>query len=376
MAAYLLPHTHPFMNDTEAFALLASLPGLGPTKIRLLIERFGSAQHALNATPAQISALPGFDRIAQSWSKREDSQGWKQDLALADKLGATLLPFTHPDFPKQLLEIPDPPVLLYVQGKIKPQDHRSIAIVGTRHASIYGMEMAESISKDLAANGFTVVSGLARGIDTAAHRGAVAVGRTIAVIGSGLADIYPPDNRDLARVIAERGALLSEFSMATPPDRQNFPQRNRIVSGFTLGTVLIEAPVKSGAMITMDRAKLHRKKLFALPGRADAESFKGNHLLIKGGQAHLIENAADIMAHFDCLFTVKQPSLFDGNYPRLDKEESALLEQMPSDEVGIDALSALLHLPIHHVHTTLMGLVLKKIVKEYPGKIYKKVNNK
>jgi DNA processing protein len=238
------------------------------------------------------------------------------------------------------------------------------------------MEMAETISKDLAANGFTVVSGLARGIDTAAHRGAVAAGRTIAVIGSGLADIYPPDNRELARIIAERGALLSEFSMATPPDRQNFPQRNRIVSGFTLGTLLIEAPVKSGAMITMDKARLHHKKLFALPGRADAESFKGNHLLIKDGQAHLIENAADILAHFDSLFTVKQPSVFNGNGPRLDKDEATLLERMPSDEVGIDALSAMLHLPTHHVHTTLMGLVLKKVVKEYPGKIYKKVSNK
>ena len=361
------------MTESEAFAILTSTPGLGHAKIRLLIERFGTAAASLEKSAHDLEGLAGFDKIIPTWGQWDKNLTWKQDLHLADTLGARLVPYTDPLFPKHLLEIPDHPVLLYMRGEFKPQDQRSIAIVGTRQASIYGIEMAEAIGKELAASGFTVISGLARGIDTAAHKGALVKGRTIAVIGSGLADIYPPENLSLANKIPEHGILISEFSMSTPPDRQNFPQRNRIVSGMSLGTVLIEAPVKSGAMITMERASQHKRKLFALPGRADAESFKGNHLLIKRGQAHLIESAADIISHFEGLFPKVQKDLFDYQAPHLDPGESALLELMPAEEIGIDALTLLSHLPVHQVHTTLMGLVLKKVVKEYPGKIYKKI---
>lgn len=361
------------MNETEAFVILNSTPGLGPVKIRLLIERFGTAEKAVNGSAKDVANLPGLEKIAPQWGQWDKNENWKKDLALANAFGAAIIPYTHPLFPKQLLAIPDHPVLLYVQGELKPEDQRSIAVVGTRQATIYGIEMAENISKDLAAAGFTVISGLARGIDTAAHRGAMVKGRTIAVIGSGLADIYPTENQPLANEIPHRGALITEFSMATPPDRQNFPQRNRIVSGLTLGTLLIEAPIKSGSMITMEKSGQYKRKLFALPGRADNESFKGNHLLIKKGLAHLVENAGDILVHFNGLFPPVEKNLFDYQGPQLDKGESALLALMPSEEIGIDALTLLSHLPVHQVHTILMGLVLKKMVKEYPGKIYKKI---
>lgn len=360
------------MNELEAFVILTSIPHLGSIKIRQLLNLFGSAAEAIQATPKEISLLPGFERILPYWQSWEKDDKWKHDLMLVEKLHAELVPFTDLRYPKALLEISDHPALLYIKGTLKPQDHRSIAIVGTRQASIYGNETAHSIAKQLVSHGFTVVSGLARGIDTSAHLGALeGGGRTQAVIGSGLSRIYPAENQSLAEKITTQGTLISEFSMATPPDRQNFPQRNRIVSGMTLGTLLIEAPIKSGAMITMQKALDQKRKLFALPGRVDNENFKGNHLLIKNGHAHLIENAADIAAHFQSFFQLApQMPLISIQF---DEEEHSLLRQMPNEEIGIDALVLLTAIPVQHINRILMGLMLKKAIKEFPGKIYKKI---
>ena len=359
------------INEIEAFVILSSIPYLGAMKIRMLVDHFGSATEALQAPADQLNLLPGFERVIPHWTRWQQETSWQQDLATAHQHGAQLIPFTSPLFPKALLDIADHPALLYVRGTITPQDQRSIAVIGTRHSSIYGNEMAATISQELAANGFTIVSGLARGIDTAAHQGALRSGRTLAVIGSGLARIYPTENIALAETIAHQGALISEFPMFTPPDRQNFPQRNRIVSALTWGSVLIEAPIKSGAMITMEKAFAHKRKLFALPGRADNDNFRGNHLLIKNGKACLIENASDILAHFQDLFPVTarpgQPKLHS-----LDQEEMFLMEKMPTREVAIDDLMALTSMPIQHINRILMSLILKKAVKEFPGKIYKK----
>lgn len=358
------------MNEQEAFALLISIPHLGAIKIRMLVERFGSAAGAIRAPIEQISQLPGFDPVMPYWHKAQKDPAWKKDLALASKFHVKLIPFTDTQFPKALLEISDHPALLYVQGNLKPEDQRSLAVVGTRQASIYGNEMAASISGELAAAGYTVVSGLARGIDTSAHQGALAYGRTLAVIGSGLAHLYPPENRDLAHAIVQNGALISEFPMDTPPDRQNFPQRNRIVSGMTKGTLLIEAPIKSGAMITMDRARLQKKKLFALPGRADNDNFRGNHMFIKSGQAQLIEKASDIIGCFEELFPVQ---CLRSLGHKLDREEQTLYDQMPNEEVTIDRLAILVGQPVQQTSRILMSMTLKKAIKEFPGKIYKKI---
>lgn len=359
------------MSEIEAFAILASIPNLGAVKIRLLMGHFGSAIAALQAPTSELSNLPGFERLIPHWEAHLKNGAWKNDLALAQKNDVQIIPYTSPQFPKSLLEIPDHPAILYVHGNLKCLEQRTIAIVGTRNASIYALEMAHTISQTLAANGFTVISGLARGIDTAAHRGALTSGCTAAVIGSGLACIYPAENQGLAKELSHKGALISEFPMNTPPDRQNFPQRNRIVSGLSQATVLIEAPIKSGAMITMDRARLHKRKLFALPGRADSDSFRGNHMLIKSGQAQLIENAEDIMQHFDGLFL---PMSIDNRPPAsLDPEETRLYEKMPQMEVSIDELATLSALPIQQVQRILMSLILKKAIKEFPGKVYKKL---
>lgn len=360
------------MHETEAFVVLNSIPHLGPAKIRALIELFGSALQSLEVPADQLAKIPGFERILPYWNQWRKNTDWQHDLHLVDKLGIQLIPYTSQIFPKALLAADPHPVLLYVKGELKLQDQRCIAVVGTRHASIYGNEMAHQISRDLACNGFTVISGLARGIDTSAHRGALEKGRTIAVIGSGLADIYPPENRSLAEEISQRGALISEFSMTTPPDKQNFPQRNRIVSGMASAVVLIEAPFKSGAMITMEKALTQKRKLFALPGRADHENFRGNHQLIKSGKAYLIENVADILCHFEELFPLLTSNKKSQTF-NFDKQEIDLLQKMPEVEIGIDALIGLTALPINKVQTTLMGLILKKAIKEFPGKVYKKI---
>jgi len=361
------------MNEIEAFAYLASIPGLGSVKIKLLLEHFGSAIAAAEANASDIRQVPSFERIAADWDYQRKQKNWERDLELAAANETQLIQFTSPQFPKSLLSSADHPVLLYVRGKIHSQDHRSIAVVGTRQASIYGCEMAEEISKQLAANGFTVVSGLARGIDTAAHRGALQAGRTLAVIGSGLANIYPAENLALAQEICQQGVLISEFPMAAPPDRQNFPQRNRIVAGMTLGTLLIEAPIKSGAMITMEKASVYHRPLFALPGRADHDNFRGNHSLIKNGKALLIENAEDIIKQFEDLFPAPQQRSIHNNPIHFDAEEQSLLEKMPNQELTIDELAAFSRLPIQQLHRILMSLVLKKAIKEFPGKIYKKL---
>jgi len=361
------------MNELEALVALTAIPHLGSIKIRLLLERFGSALGALDADPTEVADLPGFGvKTTQNWEKWKSDPAWRQNLELAERFHVNVIPFNSTQYPKRLLEIPDFPILLYVRGELQKKDQQCIAVVGTRNASIYGREMAEKISSDLASMGFTVVSGLARGIDAAAHQGALQRGRSIGVIGSGLANIYPREHILLAEEMIKSGALISEFPMATPPDRQNFPQRNRIVSGMTLGTVLIEAPKDSGAMITMNKALSQGgRRLFALPGRVDNDNFEGNHWLIKTGKAQLVESAEDIANSFDSLFSVMHQEV--KKRPVLETEEEDFLNLLPKEEQTIDEIAKLTKLPIMKLNVLLMSTVMKQVLKEFPGKIYKKV---
>lgn len=363
------------MEELEALALLTSIPHLGSIKIRLLVQHFGSAVQAIKSKASELSLLPGFGpKILQAWEETLKKGAWIKELALVEQIHAQIITYQDPNYPKRLLELADHPILLYVKGNLLKQDQRALAIVGTRHASLYGMEMAKHIAQELAHAGFTIISGLARGIDTAAHQGALESGRTLAILGSGLGHIYPTENIPLAQAIAQKGALISEFSMLTPPDRTNFPQRNRIVSGMSMGAILIEAPLRSGAMLTMERALNQKRLLFALPGRADIENFKGNHALIKERKAQLIENSQDILQAFSDLV---QPSLKPPPTPQpciaLEKEEAALLLQLPNQELPLDEILQRTQFPIHQLNILLMSLVLKKAIKEFPGKIYKKI---
>lgn len=365
------------MDELEALLALAHVPHLGSIKIRLLLRHYGSAQNALAADPNEIAQLPGFyPQVIAAFTQAMQERPWHRTLDLLHRHSAYLVTFEDSRYPKGLLELNDYPVLLYVKGELKPQDVNSIAVIGTRQASIYGKEMAEMLSRDLVHQGFCIVSGLARGIDTHAHQAALnASGRTIAVIGSGLADIYPQENEILAKTIATNGALISEFPMATPPDRQNFPQRNRLVATMTRGTLLIEAPEKSGAMITVSRALAHKRPVFAIPGRADSEAFRGNHSLIKTGQAQLVENANDIASTFTDLFKpMRLGAAVTKNEIPLEPEEKSLLQSMPAEELSIDELIDRTKLPVMKLNVLLMSLILKRMIKEYPGKVFKKVS--
>ncbi|MDF2578124.1 MAG: putative Protein smf [Chlamydiales bacterium] len=366
------------MNEIEALVVLVNTPGLGPIKARKLINYCGSALGVLNASQGTLEALPGIgEKLSAQIIQWQSNPLWKQDLDLVLKYGVDLLPSTSPQFPSALLTLVDCPILLYIKGNILPQDQNCIAVVGTRSASIYGKEQAHKFSSTLAKASYTIVSGLARGIDTAAHEGALAgQGRTLAFIGSGLANIYPRENIQLASKISTQGAVLTEFPMATSPNKQHFPQRNRLVSAICKGILLVEAPIDSGAMITMNKAQEYKKNLFTLPGRVDMESFKGNHHLLKNNTARLVEEASDILNCYEDLFP---PNLFpsSNNNPKssinLTDEEKYLLELTPSTECSFEELVLLSKFPTTKLNALLMSLQLKQAMRVYPGRIYKKV---
>jgi DNA processing protein len=341
--------------------------------VRRLLNFFECGDQVLAASSSDLLQVEGIGKqLAANIAAWRVRPSWKKDLELVEKYGVTLLPFTDPSYPKALKEISSAPTLLYLLGSLKPEDEQSIAVIGTRNPSIYGKEATLSICKELSCSGLSIVSGLARGIDTAAHRSALeAGGRTLAVIGSGLANLYPPENRELARQIVSSGAILSEYPMITPPDRRHFPQRNRIVSGLTRATLLIEAPEQSGALITMDRAEEQGKKLFALPGRIDQPNFRGNHQLLKSGRAKLVENACEILDALD--IKAQKPKIVERKGVLSDAEHS-FLDLFPSEEVAIDDILNASSLPITKVNALLMSLMLKKRLREYPGKVYKKVH--
>lgn len=362
------------MKEVIALLILNMVPGLGPKRIRSLIQHFGSGEAVLRAEPISLTQMAGMGpALAAKIQQTREGDLWRRDWELVQQHGVSLIPYWDDAYPRSLSQQGDAPALLYCKGAFHARDTQGVGIVGTRNPSIYGKEMAEQIGRNLASSGVTVISGLARGVDTAAHLGALQTGRTIAVIGSGLARLYPTENQGLAERIERNGVVISEYPMLTPPDRQNFPQRNRIVSALSRGVLLIEAPEKSGAMITMEKALHQGKSLFALPGRVDWGSFAGNHKLIKSGQAKLCESAADILESFDSLFAMppQPPTLTTKR--NLSPEEAQLLQELGLVEHTFDEIAQLTDLPVAKLNVLLMGLVLKKNIKEYPGKIYRAI---
>lgn len=366
------------IDTLEALVALQFIPFLGPSKIKELVTLFGSPKNVFNASVEDIFIQKGIGpKIRENWTHSLQSGLWEAEMELARKHSIHIISYLDPRYPKQLKEIIDFPILLYVKGESKLEERSTedslFAIVGTRQATIYGLESAKTISASLARSGLTIVSGLARGIDTAVHKGALEQGKTIAVIGSGLLHIYPTENIPLAKKIAESGAVISEFPLKTPPEKYNFPKRNRIISGLSLGTLVIEAPVKSGAMLTADRALEQGRPLFALPGRTDMETFSGNHQLIKHKKATLIENYQDILSYFNKSSSSQDPCKKSINEASLTPEEKQLLEKLPSREVCLDSILMIYPYEVAKLCGLLMSLVLKKKIKEYPGKIYKKI---
>lgn len=281
---------------------LALVPGVGPKTRRALRERFGSAAAIFTAGWAELRAVEGVgDVLAQRILSAARAEHERSVLATCHQHGIQWMLDDQPQYPRLLREISSPPSLLFYRGEFRPEDQRAVAIVGTRHASAYGLRQADRLARQLVQAGFTIVSGLARGIDAAAHRAALAAGgRTLAVLGGGLLEVYPREHRQLAEEIGRQGAVLSELPPHQPPQSGNFPQRNRIISGLALGVVVVEAGERSGALITARHASDQGREVFAVPGSVESPTSRGCHRLIRDG-AKLVESSHDILEELGSL---------------------------------------------------------------------------
>ncbi|MBP5300649.1 MAG: DNA-processing protein DprA [Victivallales bacterium] len=375
------------MERREAYIAMNLLPEIGPARLRALLEYYPDPRAALGAPLEHLLQVPRLgQRGAQVLHEWERHCPLAQELRHAEQSGIYLLTWEDPLYPAILKEIHDPPICLYVRGDLHAlQDaSRTIAMVGSRFTTAYGESVARMLAASAGQQGWVVVSGLARGIDTVCHRAVVeAGGRTVAVLGSGLDRIYPAENIDLCRAIVQQhGAVISEFPLGTSPDRQNFPQRNRIISGLARGTLVVEAGLRSGSLITAAQASEQGRTVFAVPGRVDNQCMQGCHALLKEG-ARLVESFQDVLEEFSVL-----PSLDDSRRVRETQEREAARRATPvplppleyslwsaigEGEAGIDDLVAGLQVPVGAVLSGLLSLEIRQLITQLPGKRVRRI---
>ena len=365
------------MDSREALIALNLIEGVGPVRARSLLEHFGDAPKILSASQHELLRIPniGGDTAESifNWEKSVDLAG---ELKRIQDFGCHVLISSDINYPAPLREIYDPPLVLYVWGNLTPKDKNAVAMVGSRMTTHYGIETARKLAYQLAYTGVTVVSGGARGIDTAAHQGALSVkGRTIAVLGTGINLIFPTENAELFKRIAANGAVITQFPFNRPADKQSFPIRNRIVAGMTLGTVVVEANLSSGALITANFATEYGRQVFAVPGRIDSPRSKGCHDLIKKG-AKLCEGVEDILSEFEYLFPASNKPASAGEtgvLPALElneNEQKVFVTVAADDETSIDEIIRASSLPSSAVSVALFSLEMKRLVKQLPGKLF------
>jgi len=346
---------------------LSLAPGIGTRRFFKLLEEFGSVQDVWTGRPADLTPyLP--PRIREKFVAFRANFDPAPRLKALQELGISLITLLDAEYPENLRDIADPPPVLYVLGEFKPQDSRSIAVVGSRRATPYGRTTAERFGRELAELGFTVVSGMARGIDTCAHRGALAAGgRTIAVLGCGLDYIYPPENRNLMAKIAREGAVITEFPLGTPPEAGHFPIRNRIISGLSLGVLVVEAAASSGSLITVDWALEQGRDVFAVPGNINSPYSKGTNFLISQG-ARLVQEAREIAA--ELRLPVEEPEGGGAASISLSSEEKKFLAVFQDRHLHIDEIIRATRLAPQQVISILLMLDLKGCVQQLPGKLF------
>lgn len=365
------------MDSHEAHVALNLIEGVGPVRVRQLLEFFGDAPAILKASQSQLLQVRGIGadtaEAISNWEKSADLAGELKRIA---DFGCRVVIQSDEEYPASLREIYDPPVVLYLKGSLNAKDKNAVAMVGSRQTTHYGIETARKLAYQLAYVGVTVVSGGARGIDTAAHQGALAAkGRTVCVLGTGINTVFPPENKDLFDRIAENGAVMTQFPFNRNGDKQSFAIRNRIVAGMTLGTVVVEADLHSGALITANFATEYGRQVFAVPGRIDSPRSKGCHDLIKKG-AKLCESAEDILSEFEYLFpsSNKPPSPGEtGVLPALElsKTEQQVYDALQTDdETSIDEVIRKSGLPSSAVSVALLSLEMKRVIKQLPGKLF------
>ncbi len=355
------------MNNFEALVSLNLIPQIGSVRLKDLLEYFGEPQAIFKASCQDLVSLLG-QRLGENIASF-DLKRLENDLVLAKKSGIKIITCFDQDYPQLLKEIPGRPIVLYILGSIAAQDSLAIGIVGSRRASLYGLNSAEIFASTLSGQGITIVSGMARGVDTYAHRGALKVkGRTIAVMGSGFNHIYPEENANLAKEISSCGAVISEFPMETKPLPQNFPRRNRLISGLSLGVLITEAAKNSGALITADFALEQGREVFALPGRIDAVGSMGTNALLKQG-AKMVTCCDDILEELNLVTgSMEKIEPVSGKQEVACKEESRLYECITVQPVAIDDLIQKSSLSSSQVLNLILKLQFKKLIKALPGK--------
>jgi len=365
----------PATNSLAAELILAFTPGVGPRLRKALVAHFGSAEAVLAAAASDLRAVPGIgQKLSRSLSmaRREiDIEGALNDCR---EHNIQIVAESQAEYPQALRTIPDPPGVLFVRGAVVPADGLAVAIVGTRHATQYGIAQAERLAAGLARAGYTIVSGLARGIDAAAHRGALkAGGRTLAVLGSGVLNVYPPEHAAFADEIATRGAVLGENPPHSPPLPGAFPQRNRIITGLSLGVIVVEAPDRSGALISASLAMQQGREVFAVPGRIDSRASRGCHRLIRDG-AKLVESVDDVLEEFGPLAAPTPARGMDEEQPLrhpgellLNEPEKQVLAAIGDDPLTIDEIVVVASLPVQNVLATISVLEMRRLIRRLGG---------
>jgi DNA processing protein len=351
---------------------LASVPRVGIRRLRILIDHFGDPDKVLSATVAELTKVEGVDEsTAVAIQSPPDIELARTQLHTAEKLGAKFVTLWDDGYPAVLKNIYDPPPFLFILGELLPRDEAAVAVVGTRAPKTYGKVITKMIAGDLASAGVTIISGMAFGIDGEAHRAALdAKGRTIAVLGSGIDVVYPKAHEGLMKEIMEHGAVISEFPPGTPPEAGNFPRRNRVISGLSKGVLVVEAPLKSGALLTAAHALDQNREVFAIPGPINSHNSQGVHKLIKDNRAALVESAQDILKILGWLAPTQNAALAPA--PDLSKDEKIIWDKLSLEPIHIDDLSRKTNIVTHELLGRLLMMELRGIVRQLPGKHFVK----
>jgi DNA processing protein len=362
-------------EDIFYWLALSLVPGVGSILIKRLLDRFKTPEAIFRAPMKELLKIEGLGaKVVGEIQKGPLEKVVRRELSLLEEVGGKIITLKDDDYPKRLKDIYDPPALLYVRGELRSEDELAIAIVGSRKTSPYGRWFTEKIGQDLAHHRVTVVSGMARGIDSVAHKGALqGGGRTIAVLGCGVDVIYPSENRNLFYQIIEQGAILSEFPMGSPPEGGHFPRRNRIISGLSIGVVIVQASAESGSLITAGYALEQGREVFAVPGNVGAEGSRGTNQLIKEG-AKLVESTEDILEEILPQWKREQgatPTL-ETPVPDLSGEEKVLYYLLGDTPLHIDAIIRETQLDPGRVSSLLLNLELKGLICQWPGKCFSK----
>ncbi|MCH8814810.1 MAG: DNA-protecting protein DprA [Chloroflexi bacterium] len=365
----MTPAGRPSADDTKFWIAFSRIPGIGRVRFQALLDKFQGLEHAWAAGPTDLKSAGLEDHTVRAITESRPTIDPDSEVERLEEAGVVALRWDEPSYPARLKEIDDPPPVLYCKGELTDADEWALAVVGTRRATPYGRQVAEEMSHQLAANGITVVSGLARGIDAIAHKSALeADGRTIGVLACGLDIVYPPEHEKLAAQIAENGALLSDYPLGTEPRAEHFPRRNRIMSGMTLGTLVVEGGIKSGALITARFAIDQNREVFAVPGSIFSAQSRGTNTIIGRGEAKLVQKVEDILEELNLTMVPQQVEMKE-LIPATDTEAD-ILRHISKEPIHVDEVCRESGLPVSTVSSLLAMMELKGLVKQMAPMAY------